>query len=153
MKTPLVQSKRNRLNTLLSVTILAVLLFGMVAPAGSVHAAGQGAGLQAGSGILTYRVLNVLTKEDRSAIAQTGADIIEVGSNYLLVRATAEEVKKIARLGYPTLQITNPQELTPQDFPAADAAFHNYAEMVAEIQQVAAAHPDIVTNFSLGKSY
>ncbi len=39
------------------------------------------------------------------------------------------------------------------DFPPSYSLYHTYPEMVAEIQQVAAAHPDIVKVFSIGKSY
>jgi hypothetical protein len=39
------------------------------------------------------------------------------------------------------------------NFPAKDSRYHNYPEMVAEIKAVAAAHPDIVRLFSIGKSY
>jgi carboxypeptidase T len=38
------------------------------------------------------------------------------------------------------------------DFPANDARYHNYPEMVAEIHEVEAARPDIVDVFSIGKS-
>ena len=49
------------------------------------------------------------------------------------------EAGKIAKLGYPIEAISG-----AEDFPPADAAYHNYAEMVTDIQQVAAAHPDMV---------
>lgn len=39
------------------------------------------------------------------------------------------------------------------DFPPRDSLYHSYAEMVIDIHDVAAAHPDIVSVFSLGKSY
>jgi len=39
------------------------------------------------------------------------------------------------------------------DFPAKDALYHTYAEMVAEIQAVEAARPDIVDVFSIGQSH
>jgi hypothetical protein len=39
------------------------------------------------------------------------------------------------------------------DFPPKDSLYHSYPEMVADIQAVAAAHPDIVRVFSIGKSY
>ena len=39
------------------------------------------------------------------------------------------------------------------NFPAKDSRYHNYPEMVAEIQAVAKAHPGIVRVFSIGKSY
>ena len=39
------------------------------------------------------------------------------------------------------------------DFPAGWAGYHTYAEMSADIAAVAAAHPDIVRRFSIGRSY
>src|SRR3954465_8095766 len=39
------------------------------------------------------------------------------------------------------------------NFPPKDSRYHNYAEMVADIKAVAAAHPSIVQVFSIGKSY
>ena len=39
------------------------------------------------------------------------------------------------------------------DFPPKDSLYHNYTEMVADIQAVETAHPDIVHVFSIGKSY
>jgi carboxypeptidase T len=39
------------------------------------------------------------------------------------------------------------------DFPADMSGYHNYPEMVAEIQQAAADHPEIISVFSIGKSY
>jgi carboxypeptidase T len=148
MKTTTIQNKKNRFDCLWSVTILAALLLGLVAPAGPVQASSPQADKGESYDVLTYWVSNVMTREDRTAIAQTGADIIEIGSDYVIVNATAKEEKQIARLGYPIYQV-----IRPQDFPSADAAYHNYAEMVAEIQQEAAAHPDIVSYFSIGKSY
>ena len=46
-----------------------------------------------------------------------------------------------------------PVPASAADFPAKDSLFHNYSEMVADITAVAAAHPDIVKVFSIGKSY
>ncbi len=38
-------------------------------------------------------------------------------------------------------------------YPPADSRYHDYDEMVKHIHEVAAAHPDIVKLFSIGKSY
>jgi carboxypeptidase T len=148
MKIPTIQSRKKLSNWILSMTILLALLLGLAAPASPVQASSPQADKGESYDVLTYWVGNVMTREDRTAIAQTGADIIEIGSDYVIVNATAKEEKQIARLGYPIYQV-----IRPQDFPSADAAYHNYAEMVAEIQQEAAAHPDIVSYFSIGKSY
>jgi hypothetical protein len=97
---------------------------------------------------LTYQVGNAVTREDRSAIAQTGAAIEEIGADYVIVRAIPQEVKAITALGYPVARL-----MQPLDFPPADSAYHNYTEMSNEIQTVANAYPAIVSRFSIGQSY
>lgn len=98
--------------------------------------------------ISTYRVTHVVTREDRTEVARTGASIDEIGIDYVIVSATELEVSQISRLGFPIDKLD--QAL---DFPLADSAYHNYAEMIAEIQQVTAAHPDLVSAFTIGQSY
>jgi murein tripeptide amidase MpaA len=133
---------------LLSVIIFTGMLLSLITPVYPVQAANPQADQEESNPILTYWVGNVTTKEDRTAVASTGADIIEIGTNYVIVNATENEAKQIAKLGYPLEQI-----LRMQDFPPVDAAYHNYAEMSAEILTVANAHPDIVSRFSVGLSY
>ncbi len=96
----------------------------------------------------TYKISQVFDAHARSAIAATGADIFEVGHDYVLVEATPEEAMALGRLG-----LTLEPLLVSQAFPPADSAYHDYAEMVAELQQVAFDHPGIFSLFSLGTSY
>ncbi|MEP6638150.1 MAG: M14 family zinc carboxypeptidase [Chloroflexota bacterium] len=42
---------------------------------------------------------------------------------------------------------------TATEFPAGHTGYHSYTEMRAEVAAVAAAHPAIVSRFSIGKSY
>jgi hypothetical protein len=100
----------------------------------------------------TYKISNVLDVHTRSAIAATGADIFEVGHDYVLVEATAREAKALKRLG---LELTGfkTQKAFVEAFPPADSAYHDYAEMVAELNQVAFDHPAIFSLFSLGLSH
>ncbi len=93
-----------------------------------------------------YRIEGVDTREQRSAIVAAGIAIDGFGQGWVEVGATPEQLRRIAALGF----VAQPQ---PTDFPAPDAAYHNYAEMVAEVQAVAAAHPTIVQLFSIGTSY
>jgi len=95
-----------------------------------------------------YKISHVTTKEQRSAIARIGASIEEVGKDYVIVIATPQETKKITQQGF---QISPVMHQT--DFPSSDSGYHNYAEMNADIDQVVAAHPNIVKKFSIGKSY
>jgi hypothetical protein len=96
----------------------------------------------------TYRIPNVLDAPARSAIAATGADIFEVGQGYVLVEATPDEARALGRLG-----LTLEPQMVEQVFPPADSNYHDYAKMVAELQQAAFDHPDIFSLFSLGLSY
>jgi carboxypeptidase T len=95
-----------------------------------------------------YRVVEVHTREQRSAINATGAEIEAVGQDQVIVVATPAQRRQIVALGF-TLQPAP----RPSDFPMADAGYHNYAEMVAEVQATAAAHPSVVKLFSIGASY
>ena len=100
-----------------------------------------------------YWVPGVFSVEERSAIAATGALIWEVGHDYLLVEATSEEKVKIEnKLGKKIAEPTREQAVMLA-FPPADSNYHDYAEMVAEIQQAAADHPAIFSLFSIGTSY
>ena len=95
-----------------------------------------------------YRVSKVATKEDRTAIAQTGAAIDEIGADHVIISATPQEAGQIAALGFPVEEV-----VSVLDFPPADSNYHNYAEMSDEVLAVATAHPDIVSRFTIGRSY
>jgi hypothetical protein len=108
--------------------------------------------LQQNKRALFYVIHGVGDAQTRSAIAATGALIIEVGKDYVLVEATPQEKKALEALGF------SPSELPANDmmimaFPAADSAYHDYAEMVADLQQAAGNHPGIFSLFSIGTSY
>ena len=100
-----------------------------------------------------YMIQNVFDVETRSAIAASGALILEVGHDYVLVEATLPEKNFIEKKM--KLEIAQPAGTDAQmlAFPPADSAYHDYAEMVSEIQQAAADHPGIFSLFSIGTSY
>lgn len=97
---------------------------------------------------------NVLRLAQRNQIAKTGTLILEVGHDYVLVEATRAERRAIRKAGFkpqkPPAAIFGP---SAQAFPGADSAYHDYNEMVAEIQQAEIDHPAIFDLFSLGTSY
>ena len=100
----------------------------------------------------TYKISNVLDVRTRSAIAATGADVFEVGHDYVLVEATGREARALKRLGLKLVRFRTQEEFL-KAFPAADSAYHDYAEMVAELQQAAFDHPAIFSLFSIGLSW
>ena len=104
-------------------------------------------------GTKVYWVPNVFSVEERSSIAETGAAIWEVGHDYVLVEATADEKAKIEKKLNKKIAEPSPDQAVILAFPSADSAYHDYAEMVAELQQAATDHPLIFSLFSIGTSY
>jgi hypothetical protein len=112
-----------------------------------------------------YMVNNVRDVAARSTIAATGALIIEVGHSYVLVEADRAAVAALQKRGFvvvdapsapiPTAKATMQAQgmVEATAFPSGDAAYHDYEEMVAELQQAATDHPDIFSLFSIGTSY
>jgi len=100
-----------------------------------------------------YYIQDIFDVETRSAIAATGALILEVGHDYVLVEATAQEKKAIERVLGKTIAKPTFAQAETLAFPPADSNYHDYAEMVAEIQQAAVDHPAIFSLFSIGTSY
>ena len=99
-----------------------------------------------------YIIHNVFDAETRSAIAATGALIIEVGKDYVLVEAIPKEKRAIEALGLFPVEQAGP-DVSTLAFPAADQGYHDYAETVADIQLAASNHPDIFSLVSIGTSY
>lgn len=100
-----------------------------------------------------YWVPNIFTVEQRTAIAETGALIWEAGHDYVLVEATAEEKALIERKLKIKIAEPTAEQAVILVFPPADSNYHDYAEMVAELQQAEIDHPGIFDLFSIGTSY
>src|SRR5688572_27008928 len=132
-----------RVRALIALTIVSMLGFTFTRPAVSQDAADE---------TKVYMVHNVFDVQTRSAIAATGALILEVGHDYVLIEATPAERKALGGMG---LSIAEPSsaEAVTLAFPPADSNYHDFAEMVAELQQAASDHPAIFSLFSIGTSY
>ncbi|WP_347359563.1 M14 family metallopeptidase [Bdellovibrio sp.] len=88
-------------------------------------------------------------KFQRSLIANTGATIETTREDYVIAVGSLEEKKAIEELGL--LEVSFP--LTEaMDFPAKDAAFHNYAEMTDKLRTLTQQHSSISQMNSIGKS-
>src|SRR5687767_1927117 len=100
-----------------------------------------------------YYIQDIFDVETRSAIAATGALILEVGHDYVLVEANTQEKRAIERVVGKVIAKPTFAQAEALAFPAADSAYHDYAEMVAEIQQAEADHGTIFDLFPMGTSY
>jgi carboxypeptidase T len=103
-----------------------------------------------------YEVFDVRTVTQRNEIARSGAAIDGVEHAVVEITATAAEVKALRAQGFKVEKV--PEELPPGsattlDFPPRDAAYHNYAETIAEVNRVVAAYPAIASKKVLGTSY
>jgi hypothetical protein len=103
-----------------------------------------------------YEVYDVRTPALRNAIARTGAAIDDAQDVVLTVTATTSEVRALRALGFPVRKLP-PESAGPDvstlDFPSRDAAYHNYAEMIADVNAVVAKYPAIASKRVLGKTY
>jgi carboxypeptidase T len=100
-----------------------------------------------------FFIPDVFDVETRSAIAATGALILEVGHDYVLVEATSQEKQQIENTLNVKIEPPTEKQAVNMAFPSADSAYHDYAEMLAEIQQAEADHGAIFDLFSMGTSY
>ncbi|MFB7588110.1 M14 family metallopeptidase [Streptomyces sp. NPDC056169] len=115
--------------------------------------------------IRQYEIAGPSTPAARTALTATGVSIDEVDARSVVVSANAEQLKNLKALGYRPVALPGPpnrstaedhtrdQTLGPLDFPSADAKYHNYAEMNAEIDQRLAQYPSIMRKQVIGKSY
>ncbi|KUJ66091.1 carboxypeptidase [Streptomyces albus subsp. albus] len=106
-----------------------------------------------------YEVAGHTTLRQRSAIAATGVSIDEVDARSLVVTAEPAQATALRALGYRLTELPGPpardngKAATPYDFPNADAKYHNYAEMNAEIDAAIAKYPNLISKRVIGKSH
>lgn len=92
-------------------------------------------------------------KFQRSVIASI-VGIENATEDYVVAFGNDDELKQIQKLGWllSYSNLADEQRFSGKDFPAKDSAYHNYAEMTAELQKLANENPTLVTMGSIGKS-
>ncbi|MET9678045.1 M14 family metallopeptidase [Streptomyces sp. NPDC006482] len=122
--------------------------------------------------IRQYEIAGPSTQAARTALTATGVSIDEVDARSVVVSANTEQLARLKALGYKPVALPGPPNRNtaetaeghthdadeglaagPLDFPSADAKYHNYAEMNAEIDQRLAAYPSIMRKQVIGKTY
>lgn len=125
-----------------SLSALAILLVPGLASA-------EAPALRSEPAVKRFVVYGVHTREQRSLLVREGYDIGEAyWPDHVELFGSDKQAWTLALRGFRVV----PSE-EPDDFPPEDQAYHNYAEMVADLEAVAAAHPQTVHLFSFGQSY
>ncbi|MEU7870413.1 M14 family zinc carboxypeptidase [Dactylosporangium sp. NPDC049140] len=137
---------------------LCALLSLVLASGGALVVAGAGpAAADTTETASPYLVSAVTTLEQRNRIAASGASIDGIEDGVADISATPSEVTLLRQQGFAVTKALRPASPigppTVQDFPSADSAYHNYAEMTAELNQAVTDHPAILRKTSLGTSY
>ncbi len=94
-------------------------------------------------------------KYDRTALAEAGLDIVEIQKSRAtgLIRKSAMDA--LAAKGFIVKSRQTIQEYAAKhlrDFPASDAAYHNYKETSETLRRLAAENPEEVSLFSIGRT-
>jgi carboxypeptidase T len=103
-----------------------------------------------------YQVVGPKTFDDVNAIAATGAAVNGIEHGRVLVTATPAEIQAIRSLGFTVHEIPLPITsggATTLAFPAQDSGYHDYAEMMTEINALVASKPSIAQKLSIGTSH
>ncbi|GAB3965160.1 M14 family zinc carboxypeptidase [Plantactinospora veratri] len=152
---------RTRAGTLAGTVVLGLVVAGIGPAAGTASAQPDRSGTEPATSA-EYRVTGPRTLADRNAVAATGTSIDYAEHGALYVTATPAEVKAITALGFEVAAVPAPPDRGQHqhdgdvgvlDFPPADSAYHNYAELNAVLNQVVADHPSIARRSSMGTSY
>ena len=104
-----------------------------------------------------YQVLGPKTFDDVNAIANTGAAVDGIEHGRVQITAIPSEVRQIRAMGFRVEAVPAPAPaqggIGTLAFPPADANYHDYPEMVAEINALVASKPAIAQKRSIGRSH
>lgn len=142
---------RSRISRLAVVLVAAAATAVATVPADAAPPAPAASGPAAA----LHHVDGVRTPTQRDAVARTGVAIVEAGPTSVTVTGTAAELTAVRRLGLRVTAIPSAAPTGPltSGFPSADAGYHDYAELTAELDRVAGAYPALVRKSSIGTSY
>jgi carboxypeptidase T len=88
-------------------------------------------------------------KFQRSTVSATGAAIEIVKEDYVIAYGNDVEKNRIEKLGW---LVASSNLALEEDYPAKDAAYHNYAELTQALQKLQTENPDLVKLTSIAKT-
>lgn len=102
----------------------------------------------------TYRVTGLDNPAARTAVARQGTEVLGGGLDYLEVLATPEQAAGLRASGLQLIPITAASTVPvgPGEFPVGYQGYHTQGRLIAELDALAAAHPDQVAVSDYGRS-
>lgn len=97
-------------------------------------------------------VVRVDDKAGRTRAAKLGLSIDMVDAGAVGGTADAATLARLKDAGLPIASAKPLRAFRPEDFPSQDGAFHNYGEVVAEMQALASAGSGFASAFTIGRS-
>ncbi|MFB9903224.1 M14 family metallopeptidase [Allokutzneria oryzae] len=111
-------------------------------------------------GRAVYQVHGTATAEQRTAVADTGIDVLGFDGSAMTVIGTPAEITALRAKGFQVEfhsrlpgDLPLPNEPGTRDFPSGYAGYHNLAELNAELNKTVAAYPALAKISSIGKSH
>lgn len=92
------------------------------------------------------------TREERTRAVDLGMSIEQVVQDMSYGFATAEIVERMKRAGVAVESHFEAKSASSQGFPNEDAIYHDYQELMVEIDQLVNSKPDLVKVMSIGRS-
>jgi len=95
-------------------------------------------------------------KKTRTRLLELGFDIVEIRDGYIIGFIDKSLIENLNKKEYSIIEskpIYEWAKTEKKDFPAADSAYHNYQETYDVLKNIAEKNSDIVSLFSIGKSY
>ncbi|HET6703420.1 M14 family metallopeptidase [Amycolatopsis sp.] len=118
---------------------------------------GGQAGAAQPDGPQVYEVTGAATAQQRTAVARTGADILDAEGATTTVIANPGEAAQLRAQGFGVKslgKVNRPQGTEAVlDFPAGYTGYHTYAETQTELQKAVANYPALTKLGSAGNSY
>ncbi len=93
------------------------------------------------------------SRQERNIVADAGISIEEVAPDKVAGYALPESLRELRAKGLSFKVLELGQKFTGLDFPSEDAAFHNYDELKAGLEELAAKAPDLVSLFPIGAGF
>ncbi|OIO03423.1 MAG: hypothetical protein AUJ51_04120 [Elusimicrobia bacterium CG1_02_56_21] len=94
-------------------------------------------------------------KQTRTRLLEAGLDIVEIDKDSVSGFAGAYTMDLLSSKAYAVtsrLTLAEYAASVNKDFPAGDAAYHNFQETTGLLKQMASANPEIASLFSIGKT-